>query len=60
VQADPMKVEPACLKPKGDILLLTSALKFNLRRFIAVLWAWSKVTRELKAGAYTRPLFGST
>jgi len=61
VQVDPIKskLKPTGtkrLKVKCDILLSTSAIKFNLRRYTEVI-AGGMIP---KAGAYTRPLFGST
>jgi hypothetical protein len=90
VQVDPInpKLKPPgtnCLKLKCDILLSTSAFKFNLRRYdsggtgavvLAAVSVWGAPTDRPKliqrlqryredtlgkgAGAYARPLFGST
>ena len=73
VQIDPIKPK---LKPPGtkrfnpncDVLLSTSAFKFNLRRCITELESEADFPYDMeefrgvlvKAGAYTRPLFGST
>ena len=53
------------LKLKCDVLLSTSAFKFNLRRYTMVpltdIPDWCFVeTVGREAGAYTRPLLGST
>ena len=64
MQVDPIKPK---LKPPGikhlkvrcDILLSKSAFKFNLRRYRVVAETY-KEDIDLEAGAYTRPLFGST
>jgi hypothetical protein len=65
VQVDPMKPK---LKPPGtkrlklrcDILLLTSAFNFNLRRYTEAKNLTFGGERRLKAGAHTRPLSSST
>ena len=66
MQVDPIK---PMLKPPGtkrlklecDGLLSSFAFKFNLRCYSAVLTEESrKLTAYHEAGAYTRPLFGST
>jgi hypothetical protein len=44
------------LKVNRDMLLSTSALKFNLRRYTSA----RKVAMHAVAGAYTRPLVSST
>jgi hypothetical protein len=51
------------LKLKYDNLRLSFAFKFNLRRYIMARWGHDmdlKNTDGRAAGAYTRPLFGST
>jgi hypothetical protein len=44
-------------------LLSNFAIKFNLRRYIVVFYddiPWDSHQRGMQAGAYTRPLLGST
>jgi hypothetical protein len=55
------------LKLKCDVLLPTSAFKLNLRRYntagsgVVSFFEWAQgLATVLQAGAYTRPLFGST
>jgi hypothetical protein len=52
------------LKPKYDELLSNVALKFNLRHYTEAIAATADANftaaRDVEAGAYTRPLFGST
>ena len=68
VQVDPLKPKLKApgtkrLKVSGDILLSTSALKSDMRRYIkgpSALAVPSPSMTVLEAGAHTHPLFSST